>query len=96
MLVHIFFVILHTEMEEVETYFVDVMLPLHLPETYTYRVPREYNGQVQAGVRVVVQFGQKRIYSALVRRVHTDAPRWRCKYIMGVLDLEPIVNILIY
>lgn len=79
-------------MEEVETYFVDVMLPLHLPETYTYRVPREYNGQVQTGVRVVVQFGQKRIYSALVRRVHTDAPRWRCKYIMGVLDLEPIVG----
>lgn len=79
-------------MDEVQTYYVDVMLPLHLPETYTYRVPREYNGQVQTGVRVVVQFGQKRIYSALVRRVHTDAPEWRCKYIMGVLDLEPIVN----
>ena len=79
-------------MEDVLTYYADVLLPLHLPETYTYRIPREYNGQVHIGGRVVVQFGQKRIYSALVRRVHTDAPPWRCKYIMGVLDLEPIVN----
>ncbi|MBR0169477.1 MAG: primosomal protein N' [Bacteroidales bacterium] len=79
-------------MEDVLTYYADVLLPLHLPETYTYRIPREYNGQVHIGGRVVVQFGQKRIYSALVRRVHTDAPPWRCKYIMGVFDLEPIVN----
>lgn len=79
-------------MEDYEPYFVDVLLPLHLPDTYTYRVPREIEADVKVGVRVVVQFGQKRIYSALVRRVHRNAPQWRCKYVMGVLDSEPVVG----
>ena len=81
-------------MNELEVYFVDVLLPLHLPGTYTYRVPQELNGQVRVGARVVVQFGAKnaRMYSALVRRIHQKAPHWRSKYIMGVLDEEPIVT----
>ena len=81
-------------MKETQVYFVDVLLPLHLPDTYTYRVPQEYNGQVQVGARVVVQFGAKsaRMYSAVVRRIHQEAPRWKTKYIMAVLDTEPIVT----
>ncbi len=81
-------------MDELKVYFVDVLLPLHLPGTYTYRVPQELNGQVKVGARVVVQFGAKnaRMYSALVRRIHQEAPHWRSKYIMGVLDEEPIVT----
>ncbi len=81
-------------MDELRVYFVDVLLPLHLPGTYTYRVPQELNGQVKVGARVVVQFGAKnaRMYSALVRRIHQEAPHWRSKYIMGVLDEGPIVT----
>ena len=81
-------------MDELKVYFVDVLLPLHLPGTYTYRVPQELNGQVKVGARVVVQFGAKnaRMYSALVRRIHQEAPHWRSKYILGVLDEEPIVT----
>ncbi len=79
-------------MDEDSIYYVDVLLPLHLPNTYTYRVPREMAAEVKVGVRVVVQFGQKRMYSALVRRVHTQAPQWKSKYIIGVLDSEPIVT----
>lgn len=81
-------------MTETEVYYVDVLLPLHLPGTYTYRVPQEYNGQVHVGARVVVQFGAKnaRMYSAVVRRLHQEAPQWKTKYIMAVLDTEPIVT----
>ena len=81
-------------MEDTAVYYVDVLLPLHLPGTYTYRVPQEYNGQVQVGARVVVQFGAKnaRMYSAVVRRIHQQAPQWKSKYIMAVLDTEPIVT----
>ncbi len=78
-------------MDEQEVYYVEVLLPLHLPGTYTYRVPRELNGEVSVGKRVVVQFGQKRMYSALVRRIHTEAPKWRTKYILSVLDERPLV-----
>ena len=79
-------------MEDNQIYYVDVMLPLHIPDCYTYRVPQEYNGQLQAGQRVVVQFGRQRIYSALVRRVHTKQPEWKSKYIMAILDTSPIVT----
>ncbi|MBQ9417191.1 MAG: primosomal protein N' [Bacteroidales bacterium] len=76
-----------------ETYYADVLLPLHLPDTYTYRIPRELVGEVKVGVRVVVQFGQKRMYSAVVRRIHSVAPKWQCKYVIEVLDSEPVVSL---
>ena len=79
-------------MEEARVYYADVMLPMHLPDYYTYRIPQEYNGKVQAGARVVVQFGRQRLYSALVRRVHETPPQWKSKYILAILDTEPIVT----
>ncbi len=79
-------------MDETQIYFVDVLLPLHIPDCYTYRVPQEYNGMLHTGQRVVVQFGRTRMYSALVRRIHRQAPSWRCKYIMAILDTKPIVT----
>ena len=75
-----------------DTYFVDVILPLHIHDTYTYRVPQEYNGVIRAGQRVAVQFGNRRLYSAVVRRVHQEAPRYMVKYVLSILDVEPIVE----
>lgn len=77
---------------ERRTLFVDVLLPLHLPGTYTYRLPFEYNDAVKVGQRVMVQFGSKRLYSALVRRVHETVPSYKTKYVLSILDLEPIVD----
>ncbi len=75
------------------TYFVDVVLPLAIRSLYTYRVPHEWAGQVEAGKRVVVQFGKNKIYAALVYRVHAQAPeRYEAKYILDVLDDTPIVT----
>ena len=71
----------------ITTLFVDVLLPLHLPGTYTYRVPSEYNNVIGVGQRVVVQFGAKRLYSALVRRIHDQVPEYRTKYILSILDI---------
>lgn len=75
-----------------DTYFVDVILPLHIHDTYTYRVPQEYNDVIRAGQRVAVQFGNRRLYSAVVRRVHQEAPRYMVKYVLSILDVEPIVE----
>lgn len=74
------------------TFFAEVLLPLHLPDTYTYRVPYDYNDVIKVGQRVVVQFGSKRIYSALVRRVHEEVPAYKTKYLLSILDKEPIVT----
>lgn len=75
-----------------KTFFVDVILPLHIHGTYTYRVPQEYNDVIAIGQRVIVQFGPKRLYSALVRRIHEEVPAYKVKYILSVLDIAPIVN----
>lgn len=75
-----------------KTFFVDVILPLHLPDTYTYRVPQEYNDLITIGQRVVVQFGSKKLYSAVVRRVHENVPTYKTKYVLSVVDSEPIMN----
>lgn len=76
------------------TYFVDVILPLAVPNLYTYRVPFELNDSVAVGKRVVVQFGKGKLYSALVRRVHQTPPKkYEAKYIESILDELPVVNI---
>ncbi len=44
-------------------------------------------------MRVVVQFGQKKFYTALVRRIHTDIPKVKAlKYVLSVIDAVPVVN----
>ena len=77
---------------KMDTFFVDVILPLHIHDTYTYRVPQEYNDVICVGQRVVVQFGPRRLYSAIVRRVHTEVPRYMVKYVLSILDIQPIVD----
>lgn len=75
-----------------DTLFVDVLLPLRLPGTYTYRLPAEFKDAVGVGQRVVVQFGSKRLYSAVVRRIHANGPEYKTKEVLSVLDINPIVN----
>lgn len=75
-----------------KTLFVDVILPLPLPQLFTYRVPQNLNNSVQERVRVVVQFGRSKMYSGLVANIHEKAPEnYQAKYIEQVLDDKPIV-----
>lgn len=75
------------------TLFADVLLPLPLPGYYTYRVPFELNDIVQPGLRVVVQFGKKRIYTAIIHKIHSNTPKVSdIKYILSLLENEPLVN----
>jgi primosomal protein N' (replication factor Y) len=81
---------------ERKTYFVDVILPVKVPNLYTYRVPFELNFEIKVGQRVVVQFGGRGVkqYTALVRNVHENPPKaYVAKYIESVLDDLPIVNV---
>ncbi len=78
---------------ERKTFFVDVILPLAVEGTFTYRVPYELNDEIDKGKRVVVQFGKKKIYTALIYKVHQNAPTsYSVKYVLSVLDKSPIVS----
>ena len=82
-----------TEGIERKTLFIEVVLPLAIPKTYTYRVPLEMTGAISIGKRVVVQFGRAKIYTAIVYQVSETPPAlYEAKYIIDVLDDEPIVN----
>ncbi|MFC1732769.1 primosomal protein N' [candidate division KSB1 bacterium] len=73
--------------------FVDVLLPLPVPGFYTYCIPDELADSVNKGKRVVVQFGKRKIYTALVYKIHNNPPsKYEAKDILSVLDINPIVN----
>lgn len=49
--------------------------------------------QVQVGSRVLVQFGKKKYYTAIVEAIHSDKPKgYDVKPVMAVLDSSPIVR----
>ncbi|MBU8893233.1 MAG: primosomal protein N' [Bacteroidales bacterium] len=73
--------------------FVDVILPLPLKLLFTYSVPVTLLNNVEIGKRVIVQFGSRKIYTAIVFSIHKNAPKeYKTKDIVSVLDEKPIVN----
>jgi len=76
-----------------DTFFVDVIIPLSIPNLYTYRVPFELNEDLLIGQRVIVPFGRGgKLYSALIKNIHSKPPEYHAKYIDSILDETPIVN----
>jgi len=79
--------------EDRKTYFVDVVLPLAVHNTFTYRVPYELNDTLKKGVRVVVPFGRAKLQTGIVNRIHEEIPKaYQAKYVESVLDDEPIIT----
>ncbi|MES2133130.1 MAG: primosomal protein N' [Bacteroidota bacterium] len=80
-------------MENNDTIFVDVIVPLSVANKFTYRVPKEMNELIAVGKRVIVQFGKSKFYTAIVYGIHTNPPKdYTAKYIDNILDDEPIVT----
>lgn len=80
-------------MSERITYFVDVVLPLSIPNTYTYRVPFELNEAIGIGKRVIVPFGKAKYYTAIVKDIHEEVPQnYQVKYVETILDDQRIVT----
>jgi primosomal protein N' (replication factor Y) len=74
-----------------QTFFADILLPLPLKGTFTYRVPLHLNDVIAEGMRVVVQFGQKRIMTGIVIRIHENPPKnYPTKMILDLIDSRPI------
>ena len=72
--------------------YVDVIVPLPIASQYTYSLPPELEESVQEGCRVVVSFGRKKFYTAIVTRVHHAAPEgYETKDIEEVLDASPVI-----
>ncbi|MEZ7866537.1 MAG: primosomal protein N' [Paludibacteraceae bacterium] len=73
--------------------YIDVILPLPLGNTFTYSVPDEWAGSVCTGMRVVVPFGRKKMYTGIVSVIHSMAPTlYEAKEIICLLDEHPVVR----
>lgn len=74
-------------------HYAEVILPLALPQNYTYSIPEGMLNDVAVGKRVIVQFGQRRLYTALVSSVHHHPPKdFKPKDILEVEDQAPIIG----
>jgi len=72
--------------------YAEVLLPLHIPATYTYLVPAELGTGLQPGMRVVVQFGKTRLYTGLVWELHDRKPKeYQAKPLLDLLDTTVLV-----
>ena len=71
--------------------FTETLLPLAIPGTYTYRIPEGM--RLSIGMRVLVPFGRKKIFTAIITSLHDREPRgYDVKEILGTLDDKPILR----
>ncbi len=75
-----------------QEHYAQVILPLSLHDAYTYKVPPLLVNDIAPGKRVIVQFGKKKMYAALVTSVSNTRPEGvEIKEISQVLDEHPVV-----
>lgn len=75
------------------TDYVEVVVPLPLPTTFTYRLPPEMRGKVGVGHRVIVSFSAKKFYTAVVVGTPNLPPEgYEIKDVAMMLDDYPIVR----
>src|SRR5688572_9736966 len=71
--------------------YADILLPLPLGATYTYKVPAALVKEATFGKRAEVQFGSKKRYAGLIINISSSAPDYRTKELISILDNEPVI-----
>lgn len=72
---------------------IQVILPLPIQDKFTYEVPDDTPQSVGLGTRVLVQFGRKKYYTAIVASLDQRLPQnYEVKKIMAVLDAQPALR----
>jgi len=71
--------------------YVEVILPVPVDGSFTYSIDSDEN--IEIGQRVVVQFGSRKLYTAIVIDVHNNEPNlYKSKDVIAVLDEQTLVN----
>lgn len=79
--------------DKLDAMYADVILPVPIPKTFTYRIPITLQSLIGIGFRVIVPFGKKKILTGIVAKVHGKAPSvYEAKLILDLLDSTPVVN----
>ena len=60
---------------------------------FTYKIPKNLQPLIQIGLRVIVQFGRKKVLTGIIGKVHNKPPQaYEAKPILDILDDQPSVN----
>lgn len=72
--------------------FAEVVFNLPIKEPFTYKIPPEFAGKVQVGMRVFVSFGRRRITGYVVNLTAKWDKEISLKSISDLPDTEPVVS----
>ena len=73
--------------------FADIILPLAAKGRFTYAVPESLSTLIRPGMRAVVQFGNKKVYTGIVSECHNNPPSVASlRDIAGLPDTEALVT----
>lgn len=74
-------------------FFIEVIIPISLPQTFTYKVSEAEFSFLEKGMRVAVPFGKNKFYTGLVADKHHNPPTlYEAKEIHQIIDEKPIVS----
>ncbi|TGD58179.1 replication restart helicase PriA [Flavobacterium humi] len=74
-------------------FFVEVILPIALPQTFTYRVSEAEFHYLKPGMRIAVPFGKSKFYTGLAAQLHHNEPSlYEAREIHQIIDEKPIVT----
>jgi len=82
---------LFNEIIKISSTWVEVILPLAVPKTYTYSVPGKLVNKLQVGSRVEVVFGQNKKYAGIIKFISKEQPAYLTKEIISVIDDDPVI-----
>jgi len=72
--------------------FAQIILPLNLKGTFTYKVSADFLDKIEVGMRVLVPFRGKKIYTGIIAELFDDFEEtFVPKEIINLLDNQPIV-----
>ena len=69
----------------------EVILPLAIPKTYTYSIPRHLQVKAKPGCRAEVVFGKNKKYAGIIKLISDTKPGYETKEILNIIDDEPIL-----
>lgn len=71
--------------------YAEIIIPLALPQNYTWHIPAHLRGHVQPGVRAEVELKNKK-YSGIIKKISTEKPgAFTPKDILNILDDLPLL-----
>lgn len=69
----------------------EIILPLAVPNVFTYSLSGSVAEKAQPGCRAEVIFGNKKKYAGIIKAVHRTKPSFPTKPVLNILDDEPLL-----